>query len=141
MRLDHLLSREISEAGDCGAKPKVETRARKRARASGSGRGKIKRRRAAKPVSHESKEEWHRDWQRNLTGTSEDRMIPIMKSNNLHYIVFRDREHRTLTTAQSKERIRGKKPSASLSSHTGVWGGRHALKHLQLGSTTGCEED
>ena len=38
-----------------------------------------------------------------------------MKSNNLHYIVFRDREHRTLTTAQSKERIRGKKPSASLS--------------------------
>ena len=92
MRLDHLLSREISEAGNCGAKPKVETRLWKRARASGSGRGKIKRRRAAKPVSHESKEEWHRDWQRNLTGTSEDRMIPIMKSNNLHYIVFRDRK-------------------------------------------------
>ena len=56
MRLDHLLSRETSEARDCGAKPEVEARKRKGARANGSGREDIEAAKSREPGKIERSE-------------------------------------------------------------------------------------
>ena len=99
MRLDHLLSRETSEARDCGAKPEVEARKRKGARANGSGRGKDKERRRA------------------ANGTDGIRQELAQKIFTISFSGIADR---TLTTAQSKSETRQRERASFMMKREGA---------------------